>query len=387
MSFLRNLFDGRLRRARALSAKGDWRGAAALYAELGMREDAAKCLAHLGTRAGSLDAALGAWLDALEMLPDEAEEARKEIEIQMGRRVREDAKARGAATAEEKRRLADAAERLERNGRYAEAADCWEMLGRTEDLARCLELGGEVERLEKVLAKSNAKERGEDRLRRLMSEHDMAMEFGARGEARRALSEASALAPEDRHLSDTLRRLEARWPAGGRVRLDVGGKRVTFVGRLPLVLGRAEADVVLRGGSVSRRHAEIARTGDTLVVRDLGSRNGTLLAGVPIGADVALSGAMEVGLGDDVAVRLEPSGQGVWLEVLRGLDRGDRVAAGSGALRIEGLPASVRFEGDRAVLEPDAGHVVTLGARSVARVDLLRGDVVSIGSVRIEVIE
>jgi hypothetical protein len=48
------------------------------------------------------------------------------------------------------------------------------------------------------------------------------------------------------------------------------------------VLGRSDADVVVRGTSVSRRHAEIVKEEGRFVVRDLGSRNGTYVAGIKV---------------------------------------------------------------------------------------------------------
>lgn len=64
-----------------------------------------------------------------------------------------------------------------------------------------------------------------------------------------------------------------------------------------LVIGRgAEAGLRLPVASVSRRHVEIHRTGDKVVVEDLGSRNGTRVNGRPV------SGSMEVQPGDRIDV-------------------------------------------------------------------------------------
>ena len=56
--------------------------------------------------------------------------------------------------------------------------------------------------------------------------------------------------------------------AGSRFLLD---KDVTTAGRHP------ESDIFLDDVTVSRRHAEFARAGDTFSVRDVGSLNGTYL--------------------------------------------------------------------------------------------------------------
>src|SRR3954447_26091267 len=58
-------------------------------------------------------------------------------------------------------------------------------------------------------------------------------------------------------------------------RVQVGADPVT-VGRLP------DCDVVLADGNVSRRHAEVRRKDDAIVVIDLGSTNGTKVNGAGV---------------------------------------------------------------------------------------------------------
>jgi Protein of unknown function (DUF3662)/FHA domain len=80
-----------------------------------------------------------------------------------------------------------------------------------------------------------------------------------------------------------------------------GGSRVA-VGAEPVVIGRLpDCDVVLNDPNVSRRHAEIRRTHDAVVVRDLGSTNGTRVNGAVIkeqhlsGGDTITVGSTSVG--------------------------------------------------------------------------------------------
>jgi len=57
----------------------------------------------------------------------------------------------------------------------------------------------------------------------------------------------------------------------------------------PLTVGRQDpANVVLAGGTVSRRHCRFSRDGDRMMLEDLGSTNGTQVNGKPIAAPVAL---------------------------------------------------------------------------------------------------
>ncbi len=51
----------------------------------------------------------------------------------------------------------------------------------------------------------------------------------------------------------------------------------------PAIIGRtAPADIVLEGGTVSRRHCRLDLAGDRLLISDLGSTNGTVVNGEPV---------------------------------------------------------------------------------------------------------
>jgi hypothetical protein len=68
------------------------------------------------------------------------------------------------------------------------------------------------------------------------------------------------------------------------------GRRIQ-IGAEPLVIGRLpECGIVLADTNVSRRHAEFRRAGDTVVLTDLGSTNGTRVNGAPIRERVLASG-------------------------------------------------------------------------------------------------
>jgi hypothetical protein len=397
MSFFRDLFDGRIRRARAAEAEGRHRDAASLYAAMGEMVEAGRCLAHEGDKATDLETRLSAWLDALGLFPAIALDERKAVEIKIGRAVLEESRARGVASAEERRRLVDAADRLERSGKFAEAADAFELLGQKSDAARCLELGGEVDRLETLLAETNAVDAREAKIRRLVSEHELALALGDRRSARASLREVVSLAPEDAGLRQMLRRLEERWVLAP-VSLVVGGRRVAFSHRLPAVLGRSDADVSVRGTSVSRRHAEIALESGRFVVRDLGSRNGTLVSGMPIASAIAIEGALEIGLGDDVTMAISPAGRGLEIEVQKGLDRGLLHVVGAPAddgscvLAVPGAEATIELDREGVAITPVSGEAAELvpegassGRRVQGRIDLLRGDTITIANVKIEV--
>ncbi len=73
--------------------------------------------------------------------------------------------------------------------------------------------------------------------------------------------------------------------AAGRLVCVVGYQagQVYVLGHQPSIIGRAvEADICLESADVSRRHARIEWHRDRFVLRDLGSRNGISVNGVPV---------------------------------------------------------------------------------------------------------
>jgi DNA-binding NtrC family response regulator len=99
------------------------------------------------------------------------------------------------------------------------------------------------------------------------------------------------------------RRDRLRGPAG--LVLLYAGEYASLPAAWPLargttVIGRdASADIVLPVTAVSRRHAEITKQAGEFVVRDLGSRNGTLVNGHPVSEDT-LEPLDELRIGDAV---------------------------------------------------------------------------------------
>lgn len=88
----------------------------------------------------------------------------------------------------------------------------------------------------------------------------------------------------------------------GRLHLEGGGGLWPLTGTR-LLLGRAGGgvgvDVEIADDSVSRRHAELVATPDGWVIRDLGSVNGTAVAGVvvPAGQGVVIKAGQRLRLG------------------------------------------------------------------------------------------
>ena len=69
----------------------------------------------------------------------------------------------------------------------------------------------------------------------------------------------------------------------------------------PVVIGRApSSDIVIDEPVVSAAHARFTLQGPALVLEDLGSTNGTLVNGHPIGQPVTLRDGDEIQIGDAI---------------------------------------------------------------------------------------
>jgi pSer/pThr/pTyr-binding forkhead associated (FHA) protein len=72
-----------------------------------------------------------------------------------------------------------------------------------------------------------------------------------------------------------------------------------------LVIGRAgSADVVLSDPTISRRHAAVSTQGETAVVEDLDSSNGTYVNGKPVAEGSRVVGGDVIRLGRDTTVEV-----------------------------------------------------------------------------------
>ncbi len=91
---------------------------------------------------------------------------------------------------------------------------------------------------------------------------------------------------------------------------ELSGKSISLDDKELIVIGRdAACDLVLDHPDVSRRHAEVRRTAQGFLLKDLGSTNGTMVAGVKV-TEKLLSNGMEMVFGA-VKVKAElpaPSG-------------------------------------------------------------------------------
>ena len=136
----------------------------------------------------------------------------------------------------------------------------------------------------------------------------------------RALGEAAAASPRDREERTEIVRLDdsaaqttvIRSPAGvwGHIVVLQGpgrlsGARFPLLGDVVRVGRQADCEVVLLDPGISRLHAEVARRGERVVLRNRSQTNPTLRNGAPVSGEVELAHDDEINLADLVRLRLE----------------------------------------------------------------------------------
>jgi tetratricopeptide (TPR) repeat protein len=390
VSFWKRLFSADYRRALAAEAAGDYDEAARAYALAGERARVAAMHLYRAERSPSPETHLSE-LRAAVRWADGDEPAGREMRRRIARAMYGWAKKAGVVSESDRQLVRDAAALFAEVGDHAGAAECHELVGDELQAAESYQKAGELERLESVLAREETRRKAERRVQDAFEEYRLLLVGGDRDAALAAIrlcaeGAADADRAEYRRLADEL---EAKILTLGRVSLRARELESTFVGAFPLHLGReATCQVVLRDAGISRRHAEIAFADGNFTVRDLESKNGTTLGGVPLAAGQALPlvGSGELGIGEVCLFSFEAAPPILRLTVARGLDRGRIIVASPGPLPV-GEGAELRFADGRPRLSVRAGRALQLnGVQAGGAVQLVRGDQLSVGGEGLEVL-
>jgi hypothetical protein len=110
-----------------------------------------------------------------------------------------------------------------------------------------------------------------------------------------------------------------------------------------VVIGRAAGDgdsaegagagaIRVASSAVSRRHVAIERRGAAVIVRDLGSHNGTALRGAPLHGEVVVGDGVELRLGAEVPLVVRPAAD--WPDAVAVEIAGTRYVAPLGPARL-----------------------------------------------------
>ncbi|HEU4727872.1 MAG TPA: FHA domain-containing protein [Kofleriaceae bacterium] len=378
---MRRMFSSDYRAAVAAEASGDVELAAERYALAGEYAGAVRMHLARAARAPTRLGELSALRDAVRWAGDDPA-LRKQAAAALGRALWESVRAEGIATERDRAKVREAADLLVIGEDHALAGEALETIHDHVAAASAYSAGGLVERMEAALAKDDAAQEAVREETDAFAGYQTAMRVGRRDDARaelvRAIAAASAAA-EYRRLLD---QLDTAMLTAGKVELRRRGKPlIVACAAGKLVLGRdALCDLTLRAGGVSRQHAEIDHAGEAFILRDLDSRNGTSLAGLPLAGRVPLVGSGQFALGEECAIDFELAGGALILRVRGGLDRGVALIAGAPRERLDlvpvGLPLDVIFQRGRPLLGRGSATTVTFNDEPLGevRVQLIRGD-------------
>ncbi|HEU0032283.1 MAG TPA: FHA domain-containing protein [Kofleriaceae bacterium] len=381
MSFLRRMFSSDYRAAVAAEAAGNVDLAAERYALAGEHAGAVRMHLARAARAASRQAEIGALRDAMRWAGDEPT-LRRQAAAALGKVLYEAAKAEGIATERDRAKVREAADLLVIGEEHALAGEALEAIGDHLAAANAYSAGGLVERMEKALELDDAvsgKARDE---KDAFASYETAMRVGRRDDARSELVRAVAAASHAGEYRRLLDQLDIALLTAGKVELRRRGKPlIVACGAHKLVLGRDPlCDLTLRAGGVSRQHAEIERVDGAFLLRDLDSRNGTSLAGLPLAGRVPLAGTGRFQLGDECALEFELVDSVLVVKVANGLDRGVQLVAGEEGARIAlervGCAFDLVFQHGRPLLGRGNCKQITFNDEPLGdvRVQLIRGD-------------
>jgi len=378
---MRRMFSADYRAAVAAEAAGDVELAAERYALAGELAGAVRMHLARAARAPTRTSELGALRDALRWASDDPALCRQ-ASAALGKALWEAVRAEGIATERDRGRVREAAELLVAGDNHALAGEALETIHDYLAAANAYSAGGLVEKMEAALARDDAAHHAMREEADAFAGYQTAMRVGRRDEARAELVRAVATASTGVEYRRLLDELDTALLSAGKVELRRRGKPpIVACAARKIVLGRDPlCDLALRAGGVSRQHAEIEHAGGGFALRDLDSRNGTSLAGMPLAGRVPLAVAGELGLGDDCPIDYEVTGDMLLLRVRGGLDRGAALIAGNEHRRLDlaplGLGLDVMFQRGRPMLGRGSCKTVTFNDEPLGdlRIQVIRKD-------------
>lgn len=375
--WLRRLFSRSYRNALSAEASGEYMTAAEHYALAGMHGKVAEMHLIRAGRVGPEDRA-NALDDSLRWLRrvGEGTEVPPSLVEELSKALVEEARSLSEGDPHRKALASEAGELYKESGSHREAAEAFVLAKNKEEALRCYEAAGDIETMERLLEEESSSHATSRAVGEAFDQYETALVTGERSIARRALRICCSESPGqgyERMFAD----LEKRFPPPGAVDVRFDGLRFVIVGATPATMGRGDAHIKLRHAGISRRHAAIDTDDTGFHLRDAGSRNGTLLAGLPLAGRVPLSGSGVIGLGDNCTLQFVVEESSVVLEVLEGPDRGLKAVIVNGSWRAPGDAFMLSFKEGMAVVEPPDSSVVQLnGKRTTAKIVLLVGDIV-----------
>jgi hypothetical protein len=374
--FSRGKDEARRKTARARELSGDLEGAVEAYLEADLPDDAARVLLLRADAERSAERRLAFCALAQETAtdPDLQKKARGRKALLGFDMLR--GKGASLLTSE----VLAVARELEEAEELERAADAYALAGDTEGEVRALTAAGAIERLEERLRATEASAKSENArataLRRIA-------DLDKTAERRSALAQCDAWLAQhhDERVAATALSIRARLLRGPIVDLLVDGERERFALGDEVTIGR-DGTIPVGARAVSRQHVRLFRGPSGPMVEDLGTRNGTTLAGARLTAPVPIGTGVALRLGGEIPCSLAPVpatfAHGPLIAIQVG---GERHLAALGPLLLFGWELVERRDGSSAfvVLRTAPGaSPAFLGSYQLAReVELCAGDAIA----------
>jgi hypothetical protein len=345
-----------MRAARAIEAQGDLVRAAQEYVRVGARDEATRAL--LGAVAIEPDP-LARYRLLSRAMATANDGLVSTIALRRARLCLDLVKSKRLTLMPSE--LVDLGAAIEATGEARLAAEAYALSGHAELEASALVSAGAIEELEEALARER-RGRTEARAARELAQRIDAL--SGSGSRRAAL----ALARSSPTFSDVAFAIERRRLLGPRCQLMLDGRALDVVFGSRVTVGRAGM-VAISTPSLSKEHVALERSERGVRVTDLGSRNGTWLAGARLTMPAELSLPVSITLGADVPVTLSAHGTGVTLRYL-----GQEVTLALGPLECGPFRLELSEDGWLELRRTDGGQPALGELWGDAVVQLCRGD-------------
>ncbi|UQA55882.1 FHA domain-containing protein [Polyangium aurulentum] len=296
----------RAKEARARELSGELASAVELYLEAEMPDEAARVLLLRADAEGSVEQRVAFCATAARTAA--SAELRKKALARKALLSFDVIRARGGPSLRSE--LERVAKELEEAGELERAAEAYVLAGDSEAEVRVLTEMGAIERLEerfKAAETEVRKARAVADVRRRIADLERCAERRAALEAAKA-----ALAErEDEVVEAAVRSIRARLLTGTVVDLAIDGTKVRGALGEEVTLGRGDATIVVAARAVSRVHVRIKKSASgEAILEDLGTRNGTTLAGARIHGPIPIGAGLRVELGGEVPCSIVPAREG-----------------------------------------------------------------------------
>jgi hypothetical protein len=293
-----------VRSAQKAELRGDLAKAAELYGLCGAMEDAARVMLLRGDAESDVRQRMVHYTQALATAP-EGTDAKKRARVKRAELLVTQFGGASAVSSAAKHDLLTAARDLEAAGEAQRAAEVYRMASDSEGEARALTQAGDVEKLEFLLSEQEMKERTDRSRLDVAARVELLL---AGGKRREALAAADALAKHDPRLAaEKASLIRGRRVEGPIVPVELEGKTVMLVLGDEVIIGRTEGTLHVPSHAVSRQHVKIVRENGAIVVRDLGSRNGTQLRGMDLVGALPMGDGLDLQLGKEVRLAVKPA--------------------------------------------------------------------------------